>query len=155
MNSVHSRLRSRSQFVYALVFCDKGFLKRHVGKKISFWLCCKIHFSSAVYYVSVKTNLRNLILEVWLLFQMKQWKDSVCKCHGILKVLIQLCLPRGISHPEARKWYLLHVYPSLRPDDWLHFVKIKQRLHFFFCIFTISFSNSSLSIGKTCDGRHK
>lgn len=107
--------------------------KAYWKKKLSFWLCCKIHFSSEIYYVVMKTNLWNLFLEVWLLFQMKRLKDNFANCNyfGILKVLNQLCLP-NISHQKARKWYFLSIYPSLRPHYCLHLIKIKQSYDFFF-----------------------
>lgn len=117
MNSVHSRLRSGTIVCVCSRFLWQRLPQKACWKKnISFWLCCKIHFSSAVYYVSVKTNLRNLVLEVWLLFQMKQWKDSVCNCHGILKVLIQLWLPE-VFHTQRQEndtfyTFILHSDPT-------------------------------------------
>lgn len=71
-------------------------LKAYWKKKLSFWLFCKIHFSSEIYNVAMKTNPWSLFLEVWLLFQMERLKDNFANCnyHGILKFWINFAFLR-------------------------------------------------------------
>lgn len=93
---------------------SKGILK-----KLSFWLCCKIHFSSVIYYVAMKTNLWNLFLEGWLSFQVKWLKDNFANCnyHGILKFWINFAFFRYFTPRGKEMTPLKHL--SFAQTQWL------------------------------------